>query len=393
MQNFPLREKNVTQSDIAKELGLSQATVGLVLGRNSNGRGRDKLRDETVQRVEQKALELGYRPHRFAQAMRQGRTMTVGMIHAGSMLQVSNERAFYTTQALKSAGYQILAMDINHQSSVEGIIQQFLEARVDGVLLASTMVQEHISPLLEKKVPMVGLSSDDIPGIPQVRCDMGDGIESIVKHLLQRGFRRIVQVAMTPGPPRETPEWRWQAASQIAGFQTGITAAGGQWSQASLEDYSKWLTLTRESNGLHGLLLVSGYLNRRAFNPYLPALELAPRLLGPGNDHPDAILCVNDDWAFGICTGLLRAGINLPRDLAVTGFNDSALAETFFIPLTTIRQPTQEMAELAVKLLLEAMNGNNPDPVVHSLKGELVARDSTLRANPRQPLVNGFIIN
>jgi DNA-binding LacI/PurR family transcriptional regulator len=198
---------------------------------------------------------------------------------------------------------------------------------------------------------------------------------------------------MNPDPSADLPNWRWQAASQIAGFKAGISAAGGQWSQASLEGYNDWLSSSRTSGGLHGLLLVSGTVKRRAFNPYLPAFELAPHLLGLGNDHPDAILCVNDDWAFGICNGLLKAGINLPRDLAVTGFNDSALAETFFIPLTTIRQPTREMAELAVKLLLEAMNGNNPDPVVHSLKGELVARDSTLSANLRQPLANGFIIN
>jgi LacI family transcriptional regulator len=387
------KEKNVTQADIAKAIGVSQATVGLVLGRNSNGRGREKLRAETVQRVEEKAREMGYRPHRFAQAMRQGRTMTIGMIHAGSLLQVSNERAFYTTQALKREGYQILAMDINHQASVDEIVQQFLEARVDGVLLASTMVQEHIAPLLDNNIPTVGLSSDNIPGIPQVRCDMGEGIQQLVEHLLDRGFRRLLQVVMSPAQSTNLPDWRWQAATQIAGFKSGITSAGGEWAQTSFEGYPEWLSSSRASRKLHGLLLVSSVLNRRAFNPYHPAFELAPRLLGPGNDHPDAILCVNDDWAFGICNGLLRSGINLPRDMAVTGFNDSALAETFFVPLTTIRQPTREMAELAVKLLLEAMNGTPPEPSVHSLKGELVPRDSTLRAIPSEPFITEFISN
>jgi DNA-binding LacI/PurR family transcriptional regulator len=386
------REKNVTQSDIAKALGVSQASVGLVLGRNSNGRGRNKLRSETVLRIEEKAREMGYRPHRFAQALRQGRTMTVGMIHAGSLLQVSNERAYHSTRALKQGGYQILAMDINHQASVEEIVQQFLDARVDGVLLASTMVEGHIAPLFENEIPTVGLSSDDIPGIPQVRCDMGDGIRQLVQHLLEKGCRRLVQVIMS-SEPHSSSEWRWQAASQAQGFRDGISHVGGKWAEASLEGYSNWLANSKTSTGVSGLALVSGVLNRRAFNPYLPALELAPRLASPGQDHPDAILCLNDDWAFGLCNGLLRSGISLPRDIAITGFNDSALAETFFMPLTTVRQPTREMAELAVKLLLEAMNGNPPEPVVHSLKGELIPRDSTLLSRPSPPSIDGFILN
>jgi len=73
--------------------------------------------------------------------------------------------------------------------------------------------------------------------------------------------------------------------------------------------------------------------------------------------------------------------------------NDSPLAETFFIPLTTVRQPTREMADLAVSLLLQAMNGNSPEPVVHSLKGELVPRDSTLLARPSPPPIDGSIFN
>jgi DNA-binding LacI/PurR family transcriptional regulator len=283
-------------------------------------------------------------------------------------------------------------MDINHQASVEEIVLQFLEARVDGVLLASTMVEDYIAPLLENNIPTVGLSSDDIPGIPQVRCDMGDGLRQLVRHLLEKGCRRLVQVIMS-AESKSSSDWRWQAASQAQGFRDGISQAGGNWAEASLGGYSEWLARSKSANGVSGLALVSGILSRRAFNPYLPAFELASRLASQGQDHPDAILCLNDDWAFGLSNGLLRSGISLPRDIAVTGFNDSALAETFFIPLTTVRQPTREMADLAVKLLLEAMNGNSPEPVVHSLKGELVPRDSTLLARPSPPSIDGFILN
>lgn len=387
------REKNITQSDIAKCLGVSQATVGLVLGRNANGRGRDKLRPETVKKIEEKAREMGYLPHRFAQAMRQGRTMTVGMIHAGSLLQVSNERAFFSTQALKAAGYQVMAMDINHQSSVEEIIRQFLEARVDGVLLASTTVEDHVAPLLENSIPTVGLSSDDIPGIPQVRCDMGDGIQRLVAHLVQKGFKRLMHVIMTSDHHLPLEKQRWQAANQAAGFRTGIEAAGGGCSEATLEDYPNWLAHSHDANSVSGLALVCGHLKRLPFNPYLPAMDLAGQILGASSDLPDAILCQNDDLAFGICNGLLKAGVNLPRDIAITGFNDSALAEAFFIPLTTVRQPTREMVDLAIRLLLDTMNGEPVEPIVHKLKGEPVFRESTFLATPGSRPTSGLILN
>jgi DNA-binding LacI/PurR family transcriptional regulator len=387
------REKNVTQSDIAKALGVSQASVGLVLGRNSNGRGKTKLRPETVQRIEEKALEMGYRPHRFAQALRQGRTMTVGMIHAGSLLQVSNERAFFSTQILKQAGYQILSMDINHQASVQEIVQQFLDTRVDGVLLASTMVENHIAPLLDNRIPVVGLSSDDIPGIPQVRCDMGDGIRKLVDHLVEKGFKRLVHVVLTSEHRLPLKNQRWQASNQAEGFSNGIEAACGECHETNLDGYSHWLSRSRESSCVSGLALVCGQLQRRPFNPYLPASELARLLLAADTDHPDAILCQNDDLAFGLGNGFLKAGVNLPRDLAITGFNDSALAETFFIPLTTVRQPTREMADLAVRLLLDAMNGSPAEPLVHKLKGEPVFRESTLMASPGSRPSPGLILN
>jgi len=373
---------HVTQADIARELGVSQATVGLVLGRNSaNGRGKSRLRPETIRKIENKSRELGYQPHRHAQAMRQGRSMTIGLLHAGSLLQVSNERAYYATQALKRNDYHLQSADVNHGNSIEDIVQDFLQARVDGVLLASTLVQDVIRPLQRSGIPLVGLSSDVVPGVPLVRCDMKKGIHDLVQHLIQQGCRRLVHVATSSNPNTPFKQWPWQTATQIKGFQSGVVAHDGAWSRASLAEYGAWLDATREGKGISGLSLIATKLQRDPFNPFLPSADLAGQLLSASKDLPDAFLCQNDDWAYGLMNRMLQSKVSIPRRLAVTGFNDSALAREFVIPITSVRQPAREMAEKAVELLINAINGQAPEARIYDFAGQLIARASSSKSS------------
>lgn len=374
--------KPVTQADIAKALGVSQATVGLVVGRTLSGRGKEKLKPETIEKIRMKALEMGYRPHRHAQVMRQGKTMIIGMIHAGGMLQVSNERAYHVTQALKAQGYQLITMDIYHQKAMDDIVDHLVESRVDGVLLACTTVADHIAPLRKQGIPMIGLSSDEIPGVPLVRCDMRDGFYKLVRHLTQQGCRKLVQLNISADPSIPIKDWRWQMALPTQGFKDAITDSGGAWTATPLDDYSKWTHSTRGSNQLRGTTLCLGTVKRDKFNPYLPGIDLAERLWAAGLEKPDAILCPNDDWAYGISSNLLRQGVRIPQDVAITGFNNSSLGEAFFVPLTSVRQPTKEMADLAVDFLIRKINGEYITAGVHSLAGTLVLRDSSIRNLP-----------
>lgn len=367
--------KSVTQSDIARALGVSQPTVGLVVGR-AGGRGMEKLRPETVERIRRKAEEMGYRPHRAAQTMRQGKARVVGMISSGTVLQAASERAFYTARALKRRGYDLLKIDLHHQDNTGEIIDHFIESRVDGVVLACTWVAEYVGPLRQRKIPLVGLSGDEIPGVSLVRGDMRGGFYRLVEHLLEQGHRTMLQFSQTRNADRT--QWRWQQALQAQGFREGLEAAGGCHAVGLLADYPAWIS---EGSGIRGMSLSAGkdILGASSrFDPYRWAVLLTKKLLETSAALPDVILCPNDDWAFGTANTLLRAGFSIPGDVAVTGFNASRLADTFFVPLTTVRQPVREMAEMAVEILIDEIEGRPHSAVTRDMPCELVPGKSSL---------------
>lgn len=228
---------------------------------------------------------------------------------------------------------------------------------------------------------MVGLASPEIRGISQVRCDMRDGIRRLTEHLLAQGCR--VHVHLSPGnadSPMET--WRWQLGQCAFGFQDAILAAGGRVLVCGPEDYKKKAARAAKTAKPFGIILCQNELAQKTtmLDPFFRGAEMAEPILSHRELLPEAVICPNDDWAFGFANEALRAGLSIPRDLAVTGFNASALADRFFVPLTSIRQPTQEMCELAIKLLLDKVDGKPVKPRIHDLPGELVLRASSLRS-------------
>ncbi len=378
--------KPVTQRDIAEALGLSQTTVALVVGRNSNHRGLAKLSRETVARIQEKALELGYRPNRHAQVMRKGRSMQIGVIYSSTQLQVANERAHHINSAISAAGYEPVFFDETcHQKGLKQAFEVMVDIRVAGVILASTgHLLDPSIPVNELPIPLVGISATDVGDHRLVRCDMRDGMLRTFRHLVDQGCRRIVSIL-----PFRSPEtygkWRWQQQMQAEGVEQGAREQGGEFSVLSLEHYADWAGKAAEKKGLLTALTLCttpeiDRVNTR-WQPHFSGVAVAQALLKSGAPLPDAIMCPNDDWAFGLTCEMMRAGIRIPRDIAITGFNDSALCEVFTVPLTTVRQPTEEICRLAINLLSDEINGTPPAGECHDIKGELLVRDSSRFGN------------
>lgn len=377
--------KPVTQHDIAKALGISQTTVGLVVGRSQNQKGKEKLKPETIERILSKAREMGYRPHKQAQVMRQGTSMQIGMVYDGSFLQVANERASYVTQFLKQHGYQMVFYDVQwSKGNVGAVIDYMIDARVDGIILAASFTQApEIAELRNLKLPMVGLSSADIGDRPIIRCDMRDGVLKTVHHLHEQGHRRILLVSASPSPDQPFSDWQWYQAQQAEGLQQAVQHFGGTLDVFSLGNYSSWTINKLAPNSETLCAGIACYHHNLAANsrwqPYQPGTLTARSLLESGAPLPDAIICSNDDWAFGIACELMRAGVRIPDDVAITGFNDSALASSFVVPFTSVRQPSHDICQLAVDLLVQGMQGKYPQQLIYNLPGKLVIRESSLR--------------
>ncbi|HWL51580.1 MAG TPA: LacI family DNA-binding transcriptional regulator [Chthoniobacteraceae bacterium] len=374
--------KPVTQNDIARALGLSQTTVALVVGRNNNHRGRAKLADETVQRIQEKARELGYRPNRHAQVMRKGRSAQIGIIYRSSQLQVASERTYHITHALAACGYDpVLYDECCHRQGLEGGIEAMLDAKVSGMILCYGGREAGDDQLLNGvTTPLIGLSATSVGEHRLIRCDMRDGMLQTFRHLVAQGCRRIASVV--PGHvPSSFGSWLWQQQMQAEGIRQGTLECGGDFSLLDIGRYAEWAAKVGRSgeNVTATALCTTREIDNTEthWQPYYPGLSVARTLLDSGAPLPDAIICPNDDWAVGLACELMRHGVKVPTEVAVTGFNDSGICDVFTVPLTSIRQATQAMCQLAVDLLTREINGEPSRGETYDLVGQLIPRDSS----------------
>lgn len=377
--------RSVTQADIARILGVSQTTVGLVVGRSSSQRGMEKLKPETVEKIRLKAAEMGYRPHRHAQVMREGRARLIAMIHSSGLLEVSNERMRFSAEAIKSHGYELLLLDKQwHSGGVAEIMERVLDAKVAGVICSLNLRGEENNPFEARNIPTVGLSSSEHNDTPLVRCDMRDGFRKITNHLLEQGHRRLVQFSACVEPELPFQQWRWQVSQQAFGFRDCLMAASGDHQVLPIEEYPRWFREMADFPGPAGVTLYSEEVESAIDDPYNLYFQggfFSRQLPADRALLPDAILCPNDDWAVGAASELMRRRVSIPDDVAVTGFNGSFLSATFPVPLTTLRQPTKEMSELAVALVIAKIEGKSASPKIYDMPGELIVRASSLRSN------------
>ena len=174
----------------------------------------------------------------------------------------------------------------------------------------------------ELGVPIAAIATGHIlPGIATVRIDNRAAMAELTAVLIARGYRRIALIA---GNPRHS-----DSAARIEGYHDALAAHG----------------ITPDPT-----LVIPGRFDRSSGE------EAAQALLSEAT-RPEAIMCSNDDMAAGVIAEAHRRGLVLPRDLAVTGFDDTTLAARIWPPLTTVRQPAEEMAFRAAERLIRTGDG------------------------------------
>jgi len=213
----------------------------------------------------------------------------------------------------------------------------------DGlVILAPNIHSDLVSSVCELAFPAVATSADAmVLGIPTVDSDNDMGIVLAVEHLIALGHRRIAHLAGTMG----------QTSSIIrrdAFF--GVMARHG----LEIPDH---------------FVAEPGYFKDRAY-AYALALLRRP-------DRPTAVCCANDDIALGAIQAAKELGINVPSELSIVGYDDTVVGRYNDPPLTSIRQPTDDMGRMAVNLLLQQMNGSPIEIRTHFLSPEIKVRSSS----------------
>lgn len=360
----------ITQAELATRLGLSRSTVAAAL----NPQSTVQLKQSTRERIVQTAERMGYRPHRYAQIMRAGKSGVIGVIHFGGLSQVAAERVWYASHAIQGEGYQVLVNDVSWSpGGVTAGCEAMVDARVEGVLIAGlndALVGKNLQIFQRAKIPVVSLSGSAIPRVPQVRADTQAAFRELTEHLLSRGRRRVIlTLALSREVRLDQPEAMkkidWTGSERIEGFHAALAEAGG----SMVTEFSPG------GAGIEGRIVRGTYEGTR-FDPYRKAAKLMAEELETGT-RPDGLICSNDDWAIGAMMALRAAGLRIPENVAVTGFDNTSVGACLDVPLTTAAQPSQAMADHAVALLFRSMRGERVSLRPVSFPCQLIVRASS----------------
>ncbi len=324
-----------TIKDVARELGMSVATVSRALSRP------ELLRAETRERVMSVVERLGYKPNLLARGLRRGKTRAI-------FLLVPNLSPFFleifagAEDVARQADFALLLGNSNGDPEREkACFDQVLSGRADGIILLTGLAPSAYAPGKRPLPPLVTVL-ERLPGraVPVIRTDHRVGAAEATRHLIELGHLRIAHIAGS----RQAPS----TAHRLAGFRDALEAAGLPVLQDLL--YPGDFTMKSGAAGIERLMNL--------------------------DEPPTAVLCGNDEMAFGAIRMLHKLGLTAPKDLSIVGFDDQNMAAFYNPPLTTVHIPRHELGRRAALELIDQLEGHD---VAHEvvLPTRLIIREST----------------
>lgn len=311
------RPRRLTMADVAERAGVSRTLVSFILD------GKPGASEETRQRVLAIAEEIGYRPDSAARLLAQGRSRTLGVMTDVRQL-FQSELVTHIYPAAERLGYEVL-LSANLPDRTEGrVVDSLLSHRCGALVLLGPNAETEFFTELAHKVPVV-VACRRLPGrdtgtmLSTVRTNDAKGIRQAVDYLVTLGHRAIHHVDGGTDPGSADRRRAYKAAMRVHGLTTEVRIIAG----AHNED----------------------------------AGAAAAREMLSETVLPTAVLAGNDRCALGILDVFTRAGVDVPRDVSLIGYDDTRLSENPRIDLTTIHQDAHEIAcssvELAVQMLVE----------------------------------------
>lgn len=336
--------KRPTQSDVAKQAGVSRATVSYVL---NDRNGNMAISHETRLRVLQVIEELGYQPDTRAQSLRSGDSKTIGLL----IPDIHNPHFWQTVEGVeeeaRKAGYDLLLAHSNANINLEDYCIQSLSRRtISGLIIIKA--NKALSPKTQKRLLASGRPvvecSDSPSEFDAIITHYRDATREALRYLLELGHRRFAFI------------------NGVAELVVGVDR---------LEPYHEVLSQAGIPEAEHNVINC-GITPEEGYQAAMQLLTQIPR--------PTAILAINDLLAIAVLRAATDLSLKIPQDLSVMGFDDIDLARYLSPRLTTVFRETKFEGQQATKLLIERLN--NPElPIrVLSLPAKLVIRESTGKA-------------
>ena len=337
-----LSKKRPTQADVAVRANVSQAMVSYVINNSTSV----TIPDETRQRILTAMEDLGYVPNITARRLRSSKTYTV----AGVIPDITNpfypafERGIQDTA--NQFGYDLVMYNTDGTEERERkCVESLLQGRVDGIVgVFFHLRAADLFPLIQQNIPVVRLEAmHKTPGkmpLDNVYIDNVAASRSAVEFLIEKGHTHIAMLSSHEGPAR----------FREMGYREALQARG---------------------IGVDGALLSYGAYSEDGGYDAIGALLRQRR-------RPSAVFAANDLMAMGAMVAIREAGLSIPHDMAVMGFDDIPTARLVYPALTTVAQFERQLGRRAAEMLLERLNGN---ALEHGRSVEMpyqiVERDST----------------
>jgi len=338
-----------TMADVAQVAGVSHQTVSRVLANHPNV--RESTRAEVLRAIEQ----LGYRRNSSARALVTRRTLTLGVVACNPTLFGPSSMLFGLEEAARDEGYMVSAVTLRRytQKALEEAIDHLSDWGVEGIVVMVPHRQA-VSALAQLRLPfpVVTVEGGHSLPIPGVSVDQELGARLVTGHLLAAGHETVWHVA---GPP----DWL-EAEARLDGWRATLEEAGAVVPPPLQGDWTP----------------LSGY---RA------GQELAGRVATSsarrGSPDVTAVFVANDQMALGVLRAFREAGLSVPGQVAIAGFDDIPEAEFFAPPLTTVRQDFAAVGQASIRLLLSRLEsggaGTADDAERVVIEPRLIVRSSS----------------
>lgn len=338
---------SVGMKEIARIVGVSKTTVHRAL----TGSGR--ISEETRKRILEVAVQWDYTPNDLGRSLRQRKTGTIGVITSFVSNSFFSNLLSAIEEAASSQGFSLVFCCSEGSVELEEQHVSILrERRVDGLIIAPARAEgpaEHLQRLKRAEVPFIFIDTH-VPSVSSdyVMTDHRLGGQLIAEHILASGRRHIGLIA-----PLGVAPWSTAIAERIDGFMDVAGPAGARVERIGRKQvWEPWED--------YGLFCLTDFLDQKG--------------------SVEVIFAVTDQMAIGAMHCCHTRGMKIPEDIAIAGYDDLEVSRFLLPRLTTVRQPTRQLAWEAVKMLLARMGGDNSEAAHHiRLRPVLMARESTPR--------------
>lgn len=338
------REKEITIYDIAKQLNLSPATVSRAL------KDHPAINKHTKKKIADLASRLGYRTNNFASNLRQQKTNTIGVMVHELRSQFMTSVLAGIEKVTTEANYDLIIAHSSESATKEAAnALNLFHKRVDGVIASlafDTENLDHFEPFEKKGVPVIFFDRvfEDSDGAKVIINNRKAGYEA-TSHLIEQGCKRIAHI--TANLKRNV------YAERLKGYQQALAEHGLKFNEKHVivDDLS-------EEASIHSARKI---------------LAMKPM--------PDGIFITNDFCAAVCIQTLKEAGIRIPEDIAIVGFNNDVISKIIDPKLSTINYPGIEIGEIVARNLINHLQGNTNMQLTNTIiiRSELIVRASSLR--------------